>query len=108
MAEKRNINRYRKRLQLRFGENGPAHMAFTEDISESGLFIRTSRVYPPNTNLEIELLSIEDDELVNMKGVVMWAKAVPSALLRTAKKSGMGVKITNITSGEGSYNKLLD
>ncbi|MBI3399198.1 MAG: PilZ domain-containing protein [Deltaproteobacteria bacterium] len=109
MPEKRNITRHRKRLQLRYGteSESPVTMAFTEDISEDGLFIRTTRIYPLNTNLNIELFTKDGNGVVNIQGVVRWVKAVPSTLIHGAKKGGMGVKIISITAGEGIYKKLL-
>ncbi|MBI5874903.1 MAG: PilZ domain-containing protein [Deltaproteobacteria bacterium] len=107
MAEKRNISkRYPKRLQLRFGQEGHLHMAFTEDISDTGLFIKTTRTYPPNTNLDIKLLTGDDKE-VNIKGTVMWAKKVPVSIVHITKKAGMGIKIAQISAGEDVYKKLL-
>lgn len=107
MPEKRNISkRYSKRLQLRFGQEGHLHMAFTEDISDTGLFIKTTRTYPPNTNLDIKLLA-GDDSVINIKGTVMWAKKVPMSIIHVTKKAGMGIKIAQISAGEEIYKNLL-
>ena len=40
MAEKRGLDRHRKRFHVRFGDNGPCYKAFTEDISTTGIFIK--------------------------------------------------------------------
>ncbi|MBI3753855.1 MAG: PilZ domain-containing protein [Deltaproteobacteria bacterium] len=106
MAEKRNIRRYPKRLQLRFGQDGPLHLAFTGDISATGLFVKTTRTYPPRTSLDIELIT-RDNIIINIKGVVMWAKTTPMSLSHVAK-AGMGIKIARILAGEEVYKTLLD
>lgn len=106
MAEKRNIRRYPKRLQLRFGQDGPLHVAFTGDISTTGLFVKTTRPYPPATSLDIELIT-KDNSIINIKGVVMWAKTAPMSLSHLAK-AGMGIKIARILTGQEIYKRLLD
>lgn len=105
MPDKRNVNRCRRRITLRFGTDKPERIAFTEDISHDGLFIKTANVLPPNTKL-IVLLVLSDNTEVRLHGVVAWAKRVPPQMIRVANKGGMGVRITHILEGEAEYLKL--
>lgn len=59
MAEKRIIKRRLKRLTLMFGTDKPTHLGFTVDISDTGIFLKAIKVYPPGTILNMEL-SIPD------------------------------------------------
>lgn len=105
MPGKRSEKRCRRRLTLRFGTDKPERIAFTEDVSHDGLFIKTAHVYPPNTKLNI-LLILSDNSEVRLEGVVAWAKRVPPQMVRLAAKGGMGVGITHILEGEAEYLKL--
>ena len=105
MADKRTERRCRRRLTLRFGTDKPERIAFTEDISHDGLFIKTANVLPPNTRLNI-LLVLSDNTEVRLNGIVAWAKRVPPQMIRVANKGGMGVRITRILDGEEEYLKL--
>ncbi len=91
--EKRNKNRIGKRLIVKFGLEKPDNLGFTEDISPTGLFIKTSTVFQPGTLLRVEL-SLPDDRTIRVAGQVMWAKRVPNSMLRFTKKSGMGLRLT--------------
>ena len=105
MAEKRNIKRLRKRLTIKFGLQNAERVAFTEDISHHGMFIKTANVASPGSKIRIEL-SIDDNCIVNMEAQVMWAKRVPANMLQLVKKSGMGIRILGFISGEDAYNNL--
>jgi hypothetical protein len=101
--EKRSKNRIGKRLIVKFGTEKPDRLGFTEDVSPTGLFIKTSNVAPPGTLLRIEL-TLPDDRTILVVGVVMWAKQVPYSLLRFTKKNGMGLRLTQ--TGD-DYNRFL-
>lgn len=102
--EKRSKDRIGKRLIVKFGTDKSDRLGFTEDISPTGLFIKTNIVSPPGTQLRIEL-TLPDDRTVLVAGVVMWAKQVPHSLVRFAKKNGMGVRLTQ--SGD-DYKRFVD
>lgn len=104
MADKRGIKRLRKRLSVRFGLQQADRLAFTEDISHHGLFIKTANVAPPGSDIKLDL--ILENSTVRMEARVMWAKKVPANMLRLVKKSGMGVRIIRITDGEDAFNAL--
>lgn len=106
MAEKRDITRHRKRLSLRFGIDTPTRLAFTEDISMHGLFIKTTNICPPGTRLQIEL-SLNDSDSVFLEGMVRWTKKVPPQMIHLVRKSGMGIKILRFIAGEESYHSFV-
>ena len=102
MAENRDLKRCRKRLSLKFGVNGRSRVSFTEDITRQGMCIRSAVVSPPGTIINIDL-TLPDDKLVTMKGVVVWAKKVPPNMIHIVKKCGMGIKFTRIETGEEAF-----
>lgn len=106
MAEKRNLKRKKKRLKLRFGIDYPKRVAFSEDISDHGLFIITSQPERPGSKLLIELI-LPNEEQVVAYGRVQWAKKIPPNLVRIAKKGGMGVRLIRFEAGEEAYKALI-
>jgi len=90
--EKRPAKREMKRLFVRFGKELPTNVGYTTDISATGLFIKSSTIFPPQTVLRIAL-TLPDDRVVLLSGVVMWAKRVPPQLARLVRKNGMGVHL---------------
>lgn len=107
MAEKRDITRHNKRLPLRFGIDTPTRLAFTEDVSAHGLFIKTTHLCPPGTRIQVEL-TLPGDDSVFLEGMVRWTKKVPPQMIHLVKKSGMGVMITKFIAGEESYRHFID
>jgi Tfp pilus assembly protein PilZ len=106
MAEKRNAWRVRKRLQLRFGQDKPNRLAYTEDFGPGGMFIRTATIFPLGTKLIVEI-TLADNSQVRCSGMVRWSKNVPANLMHLVKKSGMGIKIIDFIAGESIYNKMI-
>ncbi len=105
MADKRDKKRLRKRLTLRFGITQPTRIAFTEDISPEGMFIKTTNISAPGSTVLIDI-DIQENLTVSLEARVMWAKKVPPQMIHLVRKSGMGVRITRFTSGEEHYLKL--
>lgn len=106
MADKRDILRLKKRLTVRFGIDEATRVAFTEDISITGMFIKTPNICPPNTKIRIEF-EIADTK-VQLLARVMWAKKVPQNLFHLVKKSGMGVRFLRIDHGEDHLNNYFE
>ena len=104
-SDKRNIRRHRKRLQVKFGVDEAGRFGFTEDLSDTGIFIKSAVVQNPNSVLKLELTS-PGGEIIHLVGRVMWAKKIPPNLLGRLK-GGMGVRILRFTSGENAYRYLL-
>lgn len=107
MAEKRDISRHKKRLSIRFGVDLPNRIAFSEDISKSGMFIKTPNIAPPNTKIIIEL-TLPNGQNIEIEARVMWAKKVPQNLFHLVKKSGMGVRFLRFISGEELLQRYFE
>ncbi|HOP40049.1 MAG TPA: PilZ domain-containing protein [Geobacteraceae bacterium] len=106
MAGKRALTRIRRRLSLRFGVDKPVRRAFTEDITENGIFIKTTNLYRPGTQIVIELI-LPNECSVNLLGIVRWSKKVPPNLIHLVKKAGIGVKIISFVQGEEEFRQFL-
>jgi hypothetical protein len=107
MTSARDVKRHRKRLTMKFGIDLPSRVAFTDDISQQGMCIRTAMVCPPGSRLIIDL-NLPDGTVARLGGMVMWAKRVPANMVHLVKKCGMGIRITGIMSGEEEYRRLCD
>lgn len=107
MADKRDIKRHKKRLSIRFGIGEATRVAFTEDISATGMFIKTPNVCPPNSKILIEF-SLDDNCKVELEARVMWAKKVPQNMFHLVKKSGMGVRFLQFHAGQESFIKFCE
>jgi len=105
MPERRDLKRFRKRLQLRYGPEGPSRLGFTEDLSDTGIFLRATYVHNPNTVLNI-YINVNGQQDVVFRGRVMWARRVPSNLMNKIK-GGMGIHILTFSKGEDVYRELL-
>jgi hypothetical protein len=105
MADKRKAHRFRKRLKLRFGIDKPSWLAFSDEVSLTGMSIRTQNVLPPGSMVVIELYA-SDDTAILLKGRVMWGKRVPAALVQQVKKAGMGIQILQILDGGEKFYQL--
>ncbi|MDR3579408.1 MAG: PilZ domain-containing protein [Oryzomonas sp.] len=106
MTEKRSILRLKKRLTIRFGLNDANRMAFSEDISTTGMFIKTANVCPPNSRIKIEFTV--DNHLIQAEARVMWAKKVPQNLFHLVKKSGMGIRFLRFQAGEDHFRRFFE
>lgn len=108
MSQGRNYDEKRVAIKLKvsFGDSQLNNMGFTEDISSSGIFIKSAVVYPSNTELGIELI-MPDGEVVRIKGLVNWSKGVAPNLVWAIKDAGMGVKIIKIIQGQEHYYRAL-
>ena len=107
MTDNRRLVRHKKRLSVRFGVGEVKRVAFTEDISMSGMFIRSLNVCTPNTKIKLEFL-LDNEHKVALEGRVMWAKKAPQNLFHLVKKSGMGVHIVRFFSGEEHFRRYCE
>jgi hypothetical protein len=107
MPEKRKLDRHRKRYSLRFGSGEPTQFGFTEDISTTGIFIKSVNVCTIGSVILVEL-TIDKERKVLLEGRVMWAKKVPPQMIHLVRKSGMGVHIIRFISGESDYSLLCE
>ena len=86
--EKRDSNRTRKRVMVKYGTEKTDRTGFTKNLSETGLFIGTNNVFKPGTTIQVELQFPE--RTFNMWARVVWAKKVPTQLAHVLE-CGMGV-----------------
>lgn len=105
MEKRTGIKRLKKRLTVRFGQGTADKVAFTEDMSPAGIFLKTAQIIQPGrpVNVLFEL----DQETVHLEGMVAWAKKVPPTMLRVARKCGMGIRINRFLSGKEAYEALF-
>jgi len=104
--DKRRFARISKRLFVRFGAQQAQHIGFTDDVSREGLFIKSNVVFKQGTPLIIE--ANLPKQVVSLKGIVKWAKAVPPALFRQARKAGVGVNLEQFPELYASFVKALE
>ncbi len=103
--ERRGNKRQRKRIPLRYGTDAPNKVAFTDDVTREGLFVRSSLVAAPGTRLILEMTPPEGK--IVLVAEVRWAKNIPPALL-SKLKGGMGLKIVAFLEGEAIYQQICD
>jgi len=99
MRRDKSSSRITRRLSLTFSNGEVEYNGVTSNISETGLFIRTRKPFPPGTNIIVKI-ETPDTRDIMMEGVVIWA-------LKTGIsdfKDGMGVKLINIPE---AYRVLL-
>lgn len=106
MADKRDLKRHKKRLTIRFGLDEANRMAFTEDISATGMFIKTPNVCVPNSKIKVEF--VVGDSTVQLEARVMWAKKVPQNMFHLVKKSGMGIRFLKFHAGEQDFINFFE
>lgn len=91
---RRRHDRTKKRLVVRFGTGELAHSGYTQDVSESGIYLQAGTVHPPGTILYLQIDFPEGS--VTKQGVVRWCKDVPAALQRSLR-GGMGLEFTEFS-----------
>lgn len=80
--------RYMKRLEVTFRSGILSYRGILSNISESGLFIRTTRSFAPGTIIDIELL-LPDNKVSLLKGIVR--RSIKTAV--STMKNGMGIEL---------------
>ena len=95
MGHTRISKRVPFRNTVHFGpQRPPEHTSFVTDMSESGLCVKTNKVYKPGTRLHLVIDTRERN--YEAEGVVMWARKVPVRLVQVLK-NGMGIKFTRVS-----------
>lgn len=89
---RREERRARKRLTVRYGTEAPEREGTTQNLSASGMYLKTDRLLPPGTPLNLEVRT--DEGTFRLHGVVAWAKQVP-ATLAALLHPGMGVQLVD-------------
>jgi hypothetical protein len=86
-------------LQVRFGPGDLAHAGYTQDVSESGIYLQAGIIYPPNTVL---VLQIEyPDGALTVRAVVRWARDLPPAFKRSLR-GGMGLEFVDAVAARAA------
>ena len=82
------------RVLVRYGpEKPPQFNSFIADFSDTGVYLKSNRVFKPGTNL---FMTVEvNGTKYDCEGVVSWSKRVPRGMERYTK-SGMGIKFTSL------------
>ncbi|MFQ5427799.1 MAG: PilZ domain-containing protein [Thermodesulfobacteriota bacterium] len=94
MIELRTSKRIPFRNNVRYGlTDPPQFLSFITDFSDTGIYIKTNKIFTPGTKLFLVIETGEGD--FKAKGVVAWAKKAPPHLVRHMK-SGMGIKFTEV------------
>lgn len=88
--DKRGRDRTRRRVLVRYGVERPEKTAFTKNLSEGGLFLRTNQVFAPGTVLQLEVEFPE--RTLSVWARVAWAKQVPPQLAHVLD-CGMGLAL---------------
>lgn len=110
--EKRQSPRAVKRLEVKF-HTSAENTAITSDLSETGMFIRTSRGVTPGSilNLRLNLPNLsaqqkaEQQEIFLTGKVVRSMKSVPG--LVGVSKSGMGIQLISPSDEYREYVRSL-
>jgi hypothetical protein len=87
--DKRRHPRFIKRLATKFIINNESVTGISSDLSENGLFIRTSRGCSANNPIDIEIF-MPDNRVSSLKGIVRRSTRTPIPSM----KNGMGIEIT--------------
>lgn len=94
MPKRRISKRLPFRHNIRYGPtNPPQHISFITDFSDTGVCIKTNKVYRPGTKLYMVIEA--GDKRFEAEGVVVWAKKAPPHLMNITK-SGMGIRFTEV------------
>jgi uncharacterized protein (TIGR02266 family) len=90
--ERRRHERVQARLEVRYGTHGFDLEAPLENISLSGVCIRTNDVFPAGTRIRMQIEF--PDRQITQTGEVMWAIKVPERD-RETMMCGMGVQFVD-------------
>lgn len=88
--QRQQEGRLRRRLEVRYSDGKtPPGMGYSGNLSMQGIMIRTPRVFPPGTILDLELRFAGGT--VKTRGRVMWAREGPLAWVSSGR-IGMGIR----------------
>ena len=97
---KRSIDRWKKRVMVRFGVDRPDKAGFTKNVSKSGLHIQTNNPIRPGTTIQLEMKFPE--KTFSMWARVIWAKKVPPQLAHSLP-CGMGLQFIDPSEEWSEY-----
>lgn len=95
-ANKRVQRRHKRRLPVRYrSAGGDYRSAFSSDISSGGLFVASTHVLNPGTQVLLDIDLPGASTTITAMGVVAWGKRVPASL-QTIGRGGFGVQFLNV------------
>jgi len=89
-AERRKINRDRRRISVRYGNETARFLGYTQEMGDKGLFLQGNQLFPPGTVLHLDMELPEGPK--SARGIVRWVKEVPPAF-RRSMRGGMGIEL---------------
>jgi len=101
LMEKRKSPRINKRLEIKF-QTATDYTAITNDLSETGLFIRTNKAINPGTIIDLKLNLPNAQELFLTGKIIRNIKALPG-IFNPLKSSGLGVQLIDPPDSYISY-----
>jgi Tfp pilus assembly protein PilZ len=87
--DRRRHERFRAALQVRYGTISCDYTGPVDNISISGMCIRTNEVFPAGTRIKLQIQFPE--RTIYLTGEVMWAIKVPEQDMHTMM-CGMGIQ----------------
>jgi hypothetical protein len=87
MKGPKQVLRTKRRLAVRFGVRGPERLGYTQNISETGIYIETNYVIDPGTDLQLEIDTPE--KTLEMWATVVWARRYPLSF-QQVMRGGLG------------------
>jgi len=98
MAEKRAETRAKVRLQISFSDDeGSERRGFTMNLSEVGLSVQSTHVFPPGSRVKGQL-TLPSGQIVRFTGEVRWSRPVRREL-RGGIPSSMGLRFQSRPDG---------
>ena len=77
---------------------GPYALSKLENVSISGAFIKSQRLYPVGTQLKLRFKLPGDDKIIEAEGEVVWTYSQRGTSL--ANNSGLGVRFNQILQSD--------
>jgi Tfp pilus assembly protein PilZ len=101
-VEKRVKDRAKKRLMVKYGLDKADRTAFTKNVSEAGMNLKTNHVFKPGSTLMLEVHM--PDKVFSLWARVAWAKKVPPQLAHVLD-CGMGLSFVEVPPEWNAYFK---
>ena len=106
MDDRRFTERYPKKIPLKFRFGSFMEKGKTENISSSGMLIKTPMKHVPRIVIRIEF-KLPKNLIVRIDGETRWKGDFSSRWFRMFKKNGLGIRIMKFHSGEQIYKELI-